>query len=444
MTRRPHAVAEIRPLVHLAIPVVAGLVGAVALGLVDTVMLGPLGAAPLAAVSLATSVIIIFYAGLYGLMGPTALLVGQAHGAGDTERIARVVRDGLVVAIAGGGAGSVLMAASLLVVLPHAGQPHEVVGIIGPYWLAMSGVLVPFSLCLVVKQLLESVERPWTAAALMLVPVAINVPLNWLLIYGGLGLPALGLTGAGLASLLAYWAGFAAMLAYLCRAPAMAPYRARLALDARSLRSHLREGAPMATQYVLEGGSVAIAGIMIGWLGAVALAANQIAFSVGGLVYMVPLGLAAAVSIRIAQAVGEERPERLRPIAVAGLAVVSTWMVATTLLLVLGRREIAALFVREEAIVALAAGLFLTFGLMQILDGVQTVSLGALRGMLDNRWPLYVSLLAYWLVALPLAYALGIAVGLGPAGVWGGFGAGLAVAATALTWRFWSKTARRD
>lgn len=442
MSTTAAARAEVRPLVALAIPVVAGLVGATALGTVDTTMLGPLGEAPLAAVSLTTSVIIIFYAGLYGLMGPVAALVGQAHGAGDAARVASVLRHGMVIAGIGGTAGTALMAAVLLA-LPAFGQPPEVLAIIAPYWLAMSLLLIPFCFTLVLKQLLESTDRPWTAAGFMLVPLAVNVPLNWMLIYGNLGFPKLGLTGAGIASLAAYWAGFAAMLTYAMRSPEMAPYRRAFELDGRSLREHLREGVPMTVQYVMEGGSAAVAGIMIGWLGATALAANQIAFAIGGLVYMAPLGLAAAVSIRIAQAIGENDHARLRPIGLAGLAVVTTWMTAFTLLFLFGGRTIASLFVDDPRIIAVAAVLFVTFGVMQILDGVQTVSLGALRGMLDNQWPMRVSLVAYWLVALPVGYGLGIAAGLGPAGVWTGFGVGVGIAAVALTWRFAARTATR-
>jgi MATE family multidrug resistance protein len=378
--------AEIGPLISLAIPVVAGLVGATALGAVDTTMLGPLGAAPLAAVSLTTSVLIIFYASLYGLMGPTGLLVGQAFGAGDWSRVASVLRHGLVIALVGGLAGMALMAA-LLMVLPYVGQPPEVVAILTPYWLAMSALLVPFCLTLVVKQMLESTGRPWTAAALMMVPVVVNVPLNWMLIYGKAGFPGLGLTGAGIASLAAYWAGFAAMFAYIWFAPSLRALRTSLALDTGALRAHVREGLPMATQYLLEGTSAAIASIMIGWLGAIALAANQIAFSIGGLIYMMPLGISAAVSIRISQAIGEGDRSRLRPIGFAGLAIVTAWMILFTVLLIVFRKDVAGAFIEDQAVIAVAATLFFTFGLMQVLDGVQSVSLGALRGLLDNDWP---------------------------------------------------------
>lgn len=434
--------AEIPGLVALAIPLIAGLVGATALGAVDAVMLGPLGALPLAAVSLTTSVLVIFYAALYGFMGPVGLLVGQAHGAGQSEQVASVLRHGLLLGLGGGLTGAAAMAAILLV-LPYLGQPPEVLAVLAPYWLAMSALLVPYCLVLALKQMLDAVDRAWTGAALMLVPLVVNVPLNALLIHGGLGVPALGLTGAGIASLVAYLAGLTAMLAYLGLARSMAPYRRAIALGAPGLREQVREGLPMSFQYLLEGGAVAVAGVMIGWIGATALAANQIAFAIGAIIYMAPLGLSGAVGIRISQAVGAHESGRIRTIGLAGLAVVTIWMVVFSVLLVVGGRSLAAAFIDDAAVITVAGSLFLTFGLMQIFDGVQSVSLGALRGMLDNQWPTRVSLIAYWLVALPLAYALGIALELGAAGVWGGFGAGLAVAAGALLWRFLARTADR-
>ena len=138
------------------------------------------------------------------------------------------------------------------------------------------------------------------------------VPLNWVFIYGKLGFPALGLFGCGLANLLAFTIGVAVMMGYLLLAPSMAAYRDGARLRLSDFADQLREGLPMAVQYLTEGGAVAVAGVLIGLLGATALAANQIVFSVGVLVYMAPLGMAAAVSIRIAQALGEGDAHRVQ------------------------------------------------------------------------------------------------------------------------------------
>jgi MATE family multidrug resistance protein len=270
--------------------------------------------------------------------------------------------------------------------------------------------------------------------------LAFKALLNQALIGGDFGAPALGLTGAGVASFFATALGLAAMAIYAYAAPSMRRYRTPQRLARAGFAAQLREGVPMGVQYFLEGGAVALASVMIGWLGAVALAANQIAFSFGALLYMLPLGMAAAVSIRVAQAVGEGAGMRVGPIGLAALGLVTLWTVAFSLVLVLEGARIAAWFVDDAAVIAVTAGIFFTFGLMQVFDGVQSVALGALRGMLDNRWPTNVSLIAYWLVALPAAYLIGFPLGFGAAGVWFGFGLGLMVAAAMLIWRFRRKS----
>jgi MATE family multidrug resistance protein len=442
---RTQSLAEVGSLIGLALPLVAGLAASTMMTVVDTAMLGPLGPVPLAAVSLTMSFLIIVYAALYGFLGPVAILVGQAHGGQDDAAVARIVRRGHALAASVGTLGAAFLAVMLLS-LPWLDQPPEVVAVIGPYWLWMSASLLPFCVSLVFKNWFDAIDRPWIGVAFMVLILVFKATLNQAFIYGDYGAPALGFTGAGVASFLATALGVLAMAAYAYGAPSMRRYRDRRPLARADFDAQLREGVPMGTQYFLEGGSVALAMVMIGWLGAVALAANQIAFSVGALLYMLPLGMAAAVSIRVAQAVGEGGTMRVGPIGVAALSLVTLWTVLFSIVLVIEGRRIADGFVDDEAVIVVTAAIFFTFGLMQVFDGVQSVALGALRGMLDNRWPTNVSLVAYWLVALPAAWVFGFPLGFGAAGVWFGFGMGLMTAAAMLTWRFVRKSglARRS
>lgn len=431
--------AEVRHLLSLATPLVAGLVVAALMGVVDTAMLGPLGTLPLAAVSLTMSVWVIFVAGLYGFLTPVAILTGAAHGAGDAAVIAATVREGRALALRCGLLAGLAMAA-ILPLLPRLGQPPEVVAAITPYWLAICAMLPGFAVSLVYKQTLEAIDRPWLAVVLAFSAVLFNAALNYTLIHGRFGLPALGLAGAGLGTALATWFTVGLQIAVCHGHPAL---RARFG-DADvdpARRAQLRgEGLPMGWQYVLEGGSVAVVGVFVGWLGATALAANQVVMAVAGVLYMVPLGMASATSIRIAQAIGGGERSRLRAIGIAGLLVVTAWLALATLLLTVLAEPIARAFIGDPTVVGLAAALFFTVGLMQVFDGVQSVSLGALRGMLDSHWPTRVSLLAYWGLAVPLAWLCGIALGFGLVGVWAGFGIGLAVAGAMLLRRFLALT----
>lgn len=429
------ALAEIGPLAALAAPLVAGLVAATGVTLVDTAMLGPLGATPLAAVSLTTSVAIIFYAALYGFAGPVGLFAGRCFGSGDLGGIGHIARHGALLAGIGGLAGALLMAAGLLV-LPHAGQPPEVVAVIGPYWLCLSALMLPFTLAMVAKNLLDAAGRPWLSVALTVLPALLNVLFNWLLIYGHWGFPRLGLTGAGIASLAAQVIGTAVAWGVVRHLPSLRAWWGPRRFERAELSKQWNEGRPMTVQYFLEGAAVAVAGVLIGLFGAVALAGNQIALSVGSTLYMLPLGVAGAVTIRIAQVIGAGEWPRVASIGQAGLLVVTGWMGGFALLFLFAGAWIGGLFVDDPAVIAAAAAIFFVFGFTQLMDGVQSVSLGALRGMLDNDFPTRVSLVAYWLIALPLSALFGIGFDLGAPGVWAGFGVGLALAAGALGWRF--------
>jgi multidrug resistance protein, MATE family len=424
--------AEIRPIISLAIPLVAGLTTSTIMGLVDTLMLGTYGEAILGAVSLTSSVLLIFYAGLYGFVGPVGILIGQAFGAGNANKIAAIIQHGLIIAFAAGAASAATMLGILLFVLPHTGQPADVMAVLSPYWIAMGFSLLPYCLSLVYKQFYDSIDRPWVGFVLTLLPVTSNVFFNWLLISGNLGFPALGILGAGIGSLLASTLGVVGMMLFYRFSSMTTAYRTGTPWTLNAFREQLREGLPMSLQYLMEGGAVAVAGILIGWLGTTALAANQIVYSVTSTLYMLPLGMAGAVSIRVSQAAGGGENGRIRTISYAALGIVTAWTALFTVTLLVAGEPIADFFVDEIPVIQVAAATFITVGLMQVFDGLQSVSLGALRGVLDNRWPTRISLIGYWLIALPLGFVFGALLGYGPAGFWGGFGVGLAFAAFML------------
>jgi MATE family multidrug resistance protein len=432
--------AEVGSLLGLAVPLIAGMLSSVIVGMTDTYFLGPLGEVPLAAVSLSTSAAIILYAALYGLMGPVGYLIGTAFGAGDAAKIAQVIRHGVVIGLGAGVLGFGAMAL-LLLALPYLGQPPEVLAVITPYWLCIGAVMVPFLLGFVYKQFFDAIDKPWTGVALTLVGVGLNIPLTWALVGGHLPMvPALGLVGAGLAAFISGCVGTTIMAAYFHLNPAHARYRVPSPWRKAAFMEQLREGAPMGIQYFFEGGAVAVAGMLIGLLGATALAANQVVFSVMVLLYMVPMGMSAAVGIRVAQAAGGGERHRARSIGLTGMTVVSLWTITFTVVLMTSGDWVARRFVSEADVIAIATLMFATVGAMQIGDGVQSVSVGALRGLFDNRYPTVVSLVAYWLISLPLSYALGFWLGWGAPGVWAGFGAGLVLASVLLVRRLWRVT----
>lgn len=430
--------AEIPGILGLSIPIVVGLGASTLLGVTDSLMLAPLGPVPLAAVGLTMAVAIIFYAAIYGMLQALSVRIGAAYGAGQARQIPYILRNGLALGALVGVGGAAVMGLFWLA-LPMLGQPAEVLAAMPGYWIAICLLLIPFSVLIVFKSAFEAVGRPWLGTAFSFVALAVNIPLNYVLIWGPGPLPALGLTGAGVGSLVAETAALAAAWLWWARARSMARLRLRKPLMRAEMLATAREGAPLGALYVAETGAMAVATVMIGTFGTVALAGNQVAMSVGGLLYMVPLGIAGAVSIRVAQATGAGLMGALRPIAFAGLALALCWLTGTALLLAIAGNAIARLITDEAEVVAVATLIFLVFATMQIADGVQSTMLGALRGMSDTGWPALVSIIAYWGVALPLGWVL--SGWIGPAGVWAGFFVGLVGAGTALTLRFRAKTA---
>lgn len=435
--------SETGSLVSLAVPLIAGWLSGSIVWLVATYFLGPFGETPLAAVSLTTSVMIILFASLFGFLGPIGYLIGTAYGAGDAAKISQVIKHGTALGFGAGAVGLSFMALALLA-LPYLNQPRAVVEIIAPYWLLSGAAMIPFCVGFVYKQFYDAMDKAWTGVALTLVGVLVNIPLTWILVTGQFGFPVLGLVGAGIASFIASCIGTIVMAAHFYLMPAHTPYRQAVGWSREGFVEQIREGVPMGVQYFFEGGAVAVAGVLIGWLGATALAANQIVFSVAGLLYMIPLGMSAAVGIRVAQAAGGGERKRARTIALTGMALVSVWTVLFTIVLATQGEPLARQFVSETDVIAIATLMFVAIGAMQVFDGVQSTGVGALRGIFDNRYPTVISLFAYWLISLPLSFVFAFVLNWGAPGVWAGFGVGLVLASVLLVRRLFRMTQKDE
>lgn len=432
--------AQAPAILHLAAPIVASLAAPALIGVTDSVMLAPLGPTPLAGVGLTASALLLFQAAIYGVISALSVRIGTAWGAGEKRRIPTILRAGLALGLIVGLAGAVTMAA-LWLLLPMLGQPAEVIAAMPAYWFSMCAFLVPFSVLTAFKSAFEAVERPWLGTAFAYLGVAVNLPLNYALIWGLGPLPQLGLAGAGLASLLAESLALVAAVLWWLHAPGLRRLRLRRAIETDDIVRTLREGAPLGAMYVVETASLSVATLMIGGFGAVALAANQVASSVSSVLYMLPLGVTGAVAIRVAQERGAGNLSALRPIALAAVLMAMLWLSGAALVLAFRGEAIARLIIDEPQVVATAAAIFLVFAPMQICDAVQSAMLGALRGLSDTAWPAAVSAVAYWPVALPLGWLLAHWAGLGPTGVWAGFILALVGAAILLSFRFWRMTA---
>lgn len=438
MPSTPLLLRELRPTLALAVPIVLGQVGQMAMGITDSVMIGRVGKVPLAAAAFANGVYgFVFIAGL-GLLLPIAVLTARAHGARQPRECGEFLRHGVLLAATLGLAAFALLGVAGTQ-LHRFGQPAEVVAVVTPYFLLLSASLLPTFLFQVLKQSSEALGHPWAPMRILLGGVLLNAVLNWVLIYGHFGFPALGLTGAGIATLLARLLVLAVLWVWLARRPdvrAEWPERWGGAPEPARLREMFRLGVPASAQLLFEGGAFSAVALMMGWLGTVPLAAHQIAISCASFTFMVPLGLSSAAGMRLSQAAGAGRREALRPIGFGAFGAGLGLMVVFGLGFALGGRFLALGFTPEPEVVALATRLLIVAAIFQIFDGAQVIGAGALRGLTDVKIPTGITFVAYWLVSLPLGRWLAFHTALGAVGLWAGLAAGLGLAAVLLAWRF--------
>lgn len=444
---------ELRLTLRLAVPIVVGQVCQTLMGVTDSVMIGRIGKVPLAASAFASSIFNFVYITGLGLLLAVSINVARAHGARQSRECSEFLRHGMAMGLAL-GIGTALLLFGVATQLHRFGQPPEVLGEVNPFFVIIAASLVPVFVFQVLKQYSEALGHPWAPMVILLSAVGLNVFLNWVLIYGHLGAPALGLAGSGWATFTARTVAALGMWWWLSRQPEVKKEwpafaeatagkpgekenpRWLAAFSTERFREMLRLGVPAAGQWLFEVGAFSAAAIMMGWLGTTALAAHQIALSCASFTFMFPLGLSIATSMRLSRAVGEGRRDALRSIGFGSLGAGFVLMsVFATGFAVFGH-AIAMGFTPDPGVVVLAAQLFVVAAFFQLFDGAQVIGAAALRGLHDVKIPTAITFVAYWLVALPVGYLLAFHTTLGPAGIWMGLAAGLGSAALLLGWRF--------
>jgi MATE family multidrug resistance protein len=431
------SISENRRTLSLASPIIAGFVGQMLMGWADTIMVGQVGVVPLAACAFANTVLAVPMVFGFGLLSSVSVRASHAFGGGRARMSGEALRAGLVVGGFFGLCVAVVIHATLPL-LPWLGQRPEINAACKNFLILCSWSAMPVFLTTAAKSFCEALSRPWVPFWIMIASVLLNVGLNWIFIYGNLGAPAMGLDGAGIATLIARICSAAGVIAYVLLSPTL---KASLPMNwtgtglLAEIRRLLAIGLPSGGTYLADVSGFAFGSIMMGWLGAGALAAHQIAITCAATTFMIPLGLSQAVSVRIGQARGAREDKRYLPIILGALGMAALVMAIFAILFVSAGATIAAWFVENAAVTVLAAQLLLVAGFFQIFDGVQITSSGALRGFEDTRGPMVIVFLSYWLVALPISYLSAFKFGLGPTGIWFGFVLGLALAATALVAR---------
>ena len=434
--------AESRATIALAVPIMAGQVSQMAMGLVDSAMVGRVGVLPLAASAFANNLVSGPFVFGIGLLTCLSVRASQSHGAGESRESGEILRHGLVLALIAGLLAT-LCVWILSFHLDRFGQDAAVARESRSFLLLLGASIVPAILSLGLKAWCEALGDPWPPTLLLFLAVPLNVLLNWVLIYGNLGFEPLGLAGAGWATLFSRLAALFAMAIYVARAPKMRaslPPKWNRSLDGARFASLLRIGIPAALQILLEVGAFALGAIWVGWIGKEALAAHQIALSCAATTFMLPLGLAMATTIRIGTALGSGDLGRVRAIGFTSLALSLGVMATTATIFAVFGRSIAGAFVGDQNVAILAAQLLTIAAIFQLFDGLQVVGAGALRGLSDATVPMLLCFLAYWLIGLPMGYFAAFSLKWGATGIWSGFALALALLSGFLALRFAAKS----
>ncbi|HEX7040129.1 MAG TPA: MATE family efflux transporter [Trueperaceae bacterium] len=439
---------ELRSLLVVAAPLVLAQVAQNGMSFVDTVMVGRLGAGPLAGLALGAVAFNFVYLLTMALVMAVSPVVAQAVGAGRHADGARTLRHGLVLALAL-SLPVALLVANLSPLLSLLRQEAGVVAAADEYLGAVAFGLPGALAFVALRGFLEGNGQTRPIMFVAGAGVLVNAGLNELLIFGRLGLPALGLVGAGVATAVTYsLMAVGAALVVSCGYGSLRVFRG-WRLEGRVLRELLALGWPMSLSLGFEAGLFSATALVMGVFGEGPLAGHQVAMQTASLSFMVPLGVGIATSVRVGQAAGRGDRDGVRRAGWTGVAVAASFMCLTAALYILAPRLVTAVYLDvndpANAVVVGWAATFLSLaGAFQLFDGVQVAAVGALRGLKDTRAPMLITLLSYWIVGFPLGLICAFWLDLGPRGMWYGLIASLVLAAVLLSLRFRALTGRRS
>jgi MATE family multidrug resistance protein len=312
-------------------------------------------------------------------------------------------------------------------------QQREVIPGAAGYALVQVAGILPFYLFIALRQTLQAMHRTTPVVAVIVLANLANAGLNWVLVFGHLGFPAMGAIGSSWATALSRWLMALGLLAFGWRD--LKPRIMRWAPEVfhlRPLGRLLALGTPIGIQNQLEFGIFGVVGLLMGSIGVTAIAGHQVALSLAAFTFMVPLGVSGAAAVLVGNAVGRNDPGEARRAAAAGLVIGLVFMALSTAAMVAAPEVIARAYTNQAEVITVAVSLIPLAGIFQVFDGLQVVSIGILRGLADTRAPMIINVVGFWLVGLPISAWLGLKTELGPRGLWWGLVAGLAAVALIL------------
>jgi multidrug resistance protein, MATE family len=441
---RARASREIGATVRLALPLILAQLAAIGSNVIDAVLAGHVGAHVLGAVAVGASIWSLAIVTGIGMMMAVPPSISQLDGAGRRHEAGAVFRQAIWLAL---GMGTVLWFA-----IRHAEPLIKLIGVapglyvdVGEFLRAISWGAPALTCYFALRGLSEGLSMTRPSMYFSFGGLVLLVPLGYIFMFGKLGLPPQGARGCGIATATVLWVE---MLAFAIYVACHRNYRGLGIFDhfewpdLRRIGALMHIGVPMAVTLLAEGGLFVAAALLIGTMGEDIVASHQVALNVASLFFMIPLGLAMAITVRVGNAVGRGDVSGVRYAGFCGIGLTLVTQLVSAGLMLGVPHLIASLYTRDQTVIALASQLLVLAGLFQFSDGIQVASNGALRGLKDTRVPMAITLFAYWLIGMPVGWWLAFHAGLGARGIWMGLIAGLTMAAVLLFARFWRSSRR--
>lgn len=419
----------------LSFPIMISQLGHITVGVFDSLMIGKVSVSQLAAVSLATSIfsfILLFCIGLsYGI---TPLISSSDRG---KKYVSSILYNGMLVNVI----SSILLVSFVILtkhLLSYLGQDEEVLFHTYSYLDIICISLIPLILFQTFKQFIEGLGFTKPSMYISVISNVINVVLNAVLIFGLFGFPRLEIIGAAYATLISRVIMFLLILIYCLNDRRFSKYilKTKFLVNLNHIKDIFRIGFASGLQYIFEVGAFSVATVMTGSIGAIHLAAHQIALNLASISYMIASGIGSASMISLSYYDGKRNFEDMRRSGFASFLLVFILMIVSALVFIIFRNYLPVLYVDDSSVINIASTLLIIAGLFQISDGIQAVGLGILRGIRDIKKPTIVTFISYWIISIPLSYFLGIEYGFGVYGIWIGLSVGLTLAAIFHVTRF--------
>jgi MATE family multidrug resistance protein len=430
--------SELKKTLIVAGPIIASQISHILLGVADSIMVGSLGGAPLAASAFVNNVMSVPFVMAMGLSTSISVTVSHAFGAGKHRECGQWLSTGALVLIIPMSIIALGMAfgKSYLSIFS---QPQEVYELSQNYFAYISLSLIPMCIFVCLRQFSEGLSQTLVPMVFQMLVVLINVLGNWILIFGNWGAPRMELDGAGLSTLLARIIGLLLFWMYLRKSKIYQPFLtpiSEIIEPVKKFKHHLKIGLPSATQYLFEVGAFSFSGIMIGWISTQALAAHQIALNIASATFMVAMGTSFAASIRVGQYYGAKDPEGIKNVGYSALGLVSILSVFFGLGFIALRNVLPGFYISDTEIIGLSSLLLVVAAAFQLFDATQAVGIGILRGVSDVRVPTLITFAAYWIWTIPFGYVLAFKADMGALGVWISLASGLFLSSACLAIRF--------